>query len=333
METEARMYYERFGSIPLRSVFFGGGTPTTLTLNGTRRLVALIRRWFHVEPCIEWTIEANPESLTPERLAVYSELGINRLSLGIQSIEPVELDMLGRNHTQHAIPSLKQRVTSAGFSSVNLDFMFGMRDQTIEALNRSIDWAIEWNPSHISTYALSIEPGTVYAKTGMSTVNDDVQVDMMRLIQKRLMAAGFWHYETSAFCKPGFESQHNLAYWHYSPYIGLGPSAASFFDMMAYKQVSSLDRYCDNPTPPVMSHHTPIDGATLKEHYLIANLRRMSGVTFSEIMDNLGYNPWSNDDPNIQKLRANAYLSSDLDRLQLTPRGLEIMTLILEELL
>lgn len=330
---EMNEYSVAYGRLRVRSVFWGGGTPSTLSGWAITDIADAIRLYFDLDPDVEWTIEANPESLTTERIRLFAAAGVNRVSIGIQSFLTKELAILGRSQTQSSMHGLLDRIRQEGVSNINLDFMYGLPGQQFENLMESIEMALSESPTHISTYALSIEPGTIYAKTGVSTADEGLQLKMYRGIRQRLLTHGFRQYEVSAFAKKGKESQHNLAYWRYTPYIGLGPSASSFFQGIAYQQVSSLDRYCVDPRPPVLKGIPPLDEDTLASHFLIANLRRVEGVTNLQIRDGLGRARWGPDDPRVMAFKRDRLLRNRPDRLQLTRRGVELMNVVLEGLI
>ena len=330
---EMAIYARSFGGIPLSSVFWGGGTPSALSLDAISAIADGIRTHFTVPDGIEWTVEANPETLTDDRLGRFSAHGINRVSVGIQSTLASELVTLGREHTQLSMDRLLDRIRSVGIDNINVDFIYGVPGQTLLGLLESIEWALHQRPTHISTYALSIEPGTIYAKTGVKAADEDLQLQMYRGIRRRVLQAGFRQYEVSAFGLPGYESRHNLSYWHYSPYIGLGPSASSYFKGVAYQQVSSLERYVLDPTPPVLKGAVALDTAGLGAHFLIANLRRSEGVTYSTIERELGAARWMPMDPAVKEFKRMGLLRNRDDRLQLTRRGVELMNTVLEGLI
>ena len=330
---EMAIYARSFGGIPLSSVFWGGGTPSALSLDAISAIADGIRTHFTVPDGIEWTVEANPETLTDDRLGRFSAHGINRVSVGIQSTLASELVTLGREHTQLSMDRLLDRIRSVGIDNINVDFIYGVPGQTLLGLLESIEWALHQRPTHISTYALSIEPGTIYAKTGVKAADEDLQLQMYRGIRRRVLQAGFRQYEVSAFGLPGYESRHNLSYWHYSPYIGLGPSASSYFKGVAYHQVSSLERYVLDPTPPVLKGAVALDTEGLGAHFLIANLRRSEGVTYSTIERELGAARWMPMDPAVKEFKRMGLLRNRDDRLQLTRRGVELMNTVLEGLI
>lgn len=292
VDRELYAYFEKYGRLSVHSVFWGGGTPSTLSDNAIDTLSTSIRRYCRLSSDLEWTIEANPESLTAHRLSVFAAAGVNRVSVGIQSFLSAELALLGRTHTAQGIPGVLDRIRCAGIGNINMDFIYGLPGQTIRDLDQSLRIALDLGSTHLSAYALSIEPGTVYAKTGVVTANDDIQLRMYREIRRQLLAAGYQQYEVSAFAKPGYRSRHNMTYWRYSPYIGLGPSAASYFDGMAYQQVSSLDRYCQAPVPPAIRNRVEMSPEDLSAHFLIANLRRSEGVTYRHISSVFGVGKW-----------------------------------------
>ncbi len=311
----------------------GGGTPSVLAPDEAAVLWDAVHTYFDLSAVEEVTMEANPERLDADRLAVFCQWGGNRVSLGVQSFNRAELLTLGRDHTFDAIFGAIDLIKSAGILNFNLDLIYGLNGQSIDDLDVSLGHVIAANPTHISTYALSIEPGTIYAKTNVAPASDDDQIALYHHIRKRLKGAGYDHYEVSAFAKPGCQSVHNLAYWRYSPYIGLGPSAASFFDGMAYKQVSSLDRYVVDPTPPVISAPAPLSSDVYFQNYMIANLRRLSGVFVSDIFQDTGVDIATLRADSIRRFQSMGLLVNRRDALQLTDSGLDLMNSILEELI
>lgn len=328
---EMASYHGAYGKIPVRSVFLGGGTPSLLSPEEATRLWQLVHQYFDLAHLEEATMEANPESLDAARLGVFREWGGNRVSLGVQSFKKSELSVLGRDHTFGSIQQAIDAIRSSGISNFNLDLIYGLSGQSTSDLNESLDHVLAAEPTHISTYALSIEPGTVFAKTKVPTASDDDQIGFYHHIRDRLKAAGYGHYEVSAFSKPGFQSVHNLAYWRYAPYIGLGPSAASFFDGMAYKQVSSLDRYVNNPIPPVIADRVPLSSDVLYQNYMVANLRRLDGVRYTDILRDTGVDVRTTYAGPIHRFTTMGLLVDREDALQLSGTGIDVMNAILEE--
>ena len=214
----------------VETVYIGGGTPSVLG----DRLPELARRVLRWCSPVEFTCEANPESFTDELAAALSEAGVTRVSLGVQSLNDAEMRAIGRIHTDDEALLAIARAKRAGFST-SCDLMCGLSGQTLESWGRTLDVAISAGPDHVSVYPLQVEDGTPLAhriEAGELTVPDeDFQADAMELARTRLIAAGLEPYEVASYARPGHACRHNIAYWTAKPYLGLGRSAASMFDV------------------------------------------------------------------------------------------------------
>ncbi|NBV41508.1 radical SAM family heme chaperone HemW [bacterium] len=332
--TELTMYHDAYGRLELASVFWGGGTPSLLSPDSIDRIWSAIEICFHVKPTIEKTMEMNPESVTPGRLRVMSDHHVNRVSLGVQSFNKSELNVLGRLHTLSHVPQAVEWVKDAGIRNFNLDFIYALPGQSVNAVDASLEEALELAPTHVSTYALSIEPGTPFQKAGVRSADERVELGQYNRIRRRLSRQGFEHYEVSAFARPGFRSAHNLAYWHYRPYIGVGPSASSYFEAQVYRQVSSLERYIQSPIPPILSGKGELlSSSELWANYLVANLRRLDGVLYSEIKRDTGVDAWEKYKQVIMNLTNGGFLRRRADRIQVTVKGLHVLNSVIEAFL
>jgi oxygen-independent coproporphyrinogen III oxidase len=216
-----------------RTIFFGGGTPSLLTVAQVRRLLNACRAAFALDEDAEITLEANPGTLTGEQLVGLREAGINRLSLGSQSFDAQLLKTLGRIHTPQEITGAVHSARAAGFTSINLDFMFGLPGQSMRHWQETLEQALALGPEHLSLYSLIIEEGTPFfdwTREGRIVPGDeDLCADMYEYADERLQAAGYANYEISNWALPGHQSRHNLTYWRNLPYIGMGAGAHSFF--------------------------------------------------------------------------------------------------------
>ena len=206
------------------SLFFGGGTPSLLSGAGLDQLLAALRSRLTFLPGAEITLEANPGTVEAARFAAFRDAGINRLSLGIQSFNPQHLKALGRIHDDH---EARRAITIAArhFDNFNLDLMYGLPGQTLAEALADLDAALAFSPPHLSCYQLTIEANTAFAARPPALPEDDLCADMQDAIEARLAAAGYLHYETSAFAIPGRQCQHNLNYWHFGDYLGIGAGA------------------------------------------------------------------------------------------------------------
>ena len=230
-----------------RTIFFGGGTPSLLTVEQIKRLLSACREAFAVDEEAEITLEANPGTLSAEQLAGLRDAGINRLSLGSQSFDTELLQTLGRIHTPEEIVQALHNARAAGFHSINLDFMFGLPGQTMQHWITTLDRALALRPEHFSLYSLIVEEGTnfyTWANEGRIIPGDeDLCADMYEYADERLQAEGYENYEISNWALPGHQSRHNLTYWQNLPYIGMGAGAHSFFGGRRFSNVLDPQEY------------------------------------------------------------------------------------------
>lgn len=220
------------GRPTLASVFFGGGTPSYLPTSTLQRLMQTIRAAFRLPDAAEATLEANPGDCSSERLLEMRRAGFNRISIGVQSFDDVELAMLGRRHDAERAAQAVRDARRAGFDNVSIDLMFGLPDQPPSTWEHSVEEAVRLGTDHLSAYSLTLEPGTPLeadVRLGRTEEPDpDLAAEMYLLAQKTLGDAGFEQYEISNWAMPGRESTHNLAYWRSLPYLGVGPGAHSY---------------------------------------------------------------------------------------------------------
>lgn len=206
------------------TVFFGGGTPSLLSPRALDAILSMIRARLPLTPEAEITLEANPGTFEAEKFARFRALGINRLSIGIQSFDPTHLKALGRIHDRdEALRAVE--IVQANFDNFNLDLMYALPGQSLEQALADIDRAIALAPTHLSAYHLTIEPNTYFHRFPPQVPDDELSATMQEAIEARLAAAGYAHYETSAFARPGRECKHNLNYWRFGDYLGIGAGA------------------------------------------------------------------------------------------------------------
>ena len=213
------------------STYIGGGTPSLMPVNLLKQIVDAINENFTLSSDVEFTIEVNPDDITDEYCEAISSLGINRVSMGVQSFVDNELKRIGRRHTaQDAERAF--RILRKYFRNISIDLIFALPDQTLKSWNETIDKAIKLKPEHISAYALMYEEGTVLTKMRdigkLKPTDDNIYADMYNMLASLMHEAGYGHYEISNFSLPGYESRHNSSYWQSQPYLGLGPAAHSY---------------------------------------------------------------------------------------------------------
>jgi oxygen-independent coproporphyrinogen-3 oxidase len=281
---------------PFDTLYIGGGTPTTLSDEALARLFGLVRRAFRFTADVEVTVEANPEDLTLEKAALLIGLGVNRLSLGVQSFEAESLVLLGRRHGPSETLRSIESARAAGFENLGLDLIYGRPGQTAAAWLKELDQALSFRPEHLSCYQLTFEPKTVFGRMkaeGRIVPPDEERARELFLATADFLAGqGYEQYEVSNFAR-GVEnrSRHNQKYWRRAGYLGLGPSAHSFRDEERWWNVASVKRYCralsEGASPEAGRETLDPEQRVLEELYL--GLRTSEGVALAEAAERPGF--------------------------------------------
>lgn len=244
--TEAQFYTKQLGSNKLNTLYLGGGTPSMLSPKHLKLLFDGLRETFDFSDIQELTFEANPATFDLNKAILFKDLGVTRVSLGIQSFDNDVLKTLGREHNrQQAIESITI-LREAGIPQINVDLMFAIPGQSIASWTETLNTALAAKPDHISAYNLTYEEDTAFIDklTAGDYVDDpDANAEYFTLAHRTLTAAGFEHYETSNYAKKGTRSQHNASYWNGAPYLGLGPSAVSTIDSKRWKNLPDTAQY------------------------------------------------------------------------------------------
>lgn len=225
LDQDLRDYAAALAGRPVISVFFGGGTPSLFTPAAIGAILAGARERLAFESTAEVTLETNPGTVEHGRFEDYLRAGVNRLSFGIQSFDDAKLQRLGRIHSAAEATHAVELARTAGFDNFNLDLMYALPEQTLEQALHDVDRALALAPRHVSHYQLTLEPNTAFASNPPPLPDDDLAWDMQEACQQRLAAAGFEHYETSAYARAGARSVHNLNYWQFGDYLGIGAGA------------------------------------------------------------------------------------------------------------
>lgn len=270
---------ERYRGLPIRTLFIGGGTPTVLSVGQIDSLMGAIHRLLDTRALVEATVEANPESATPEKLAAYRAGGINRVSFGLQTTNNALLKSLGRLHDREKFFAAFDGARSLGFDNINVDLMYGLPDQSAADWSATLDDVLRLSPEHISGYALKVEPGTKLAKEGFE-VDGDLEADMYLAASETLTSNGYEHYEISNFAKPGREAKHNLLYWENKSTVGVGVSSASYVDGRRFKNTTQLQVYMDGALAgdPVEMESTTLSVEERERESVMLALRLKGGV-------------------------------------------------------
>ena len=268
-------------SITLRSVFLGGGTPSLATPEAMAAILETLRTRFVVEPGAEITVECNPESVSHERLAGYRRAGVNRISLGVQSLDDRILLTLDRQHSARDARLAFDVARAAGFGNISADLIYGLPGLDTATWETTVSGVIDWEPDHLSAYALALDEGSLWHAAGVKGLpaDDEFAAQYERLVCLA-REAGYEHYEISNYARPGQRSDHNQIYWRAEEYLGLGPGAAGFLGDVRYVNVKPIERYCvlsESEQLPVGSHETLTPRQRLAER-LILGLRTRDGV-------------------------------------------------------
>ena len=283
------------GRLAAGTINFGGGTPSLLEPAALARVLAAIAERFEVVPGAEISLEANPGTVAESRLAALRELGVNRLSLGVQSFERELLADLGRIHSADQAVRARCAARAAGFDNVNLDFIYGLPRQTLAIWSETLEKALELRPEHLSLYALTVEPGTLFFRRqergDLPLPDEDLVADMYELASERLEAAGYQQYEISNWALgPRFECQHNLGYWRNLEYLGVGPGAHSWFGGVRYVDLLSPVQWAKvivaGGSPVASAERVPVE-VELGETMMLG-LRLTEGVDFDLISRQFG---------------------------------------------
>lgn len=232
---------------PIDTIFFGGGTPSILPTDLLKKVLEVIRQEFTISPTAEISLEANPDNLHSQKLVDYRELGINRLSLGVQAFQDHLLEICGRDHSVKEVYRAVSAIKKAGFINFSLDLISGLPHQTLGDWAETLDRAIELEPDHLSLYDLIVEEKTLfskkYAQKKLILPPEELTVEMYLLAREKLLSHGYDHYEISNYARPNYQCHHNLKYWHNLPFYGLGMSATSYLNHQRLDRPRNLPDY------------------------------------------------------------------------------------------
>jgi oxygen-independent coproporphyrinogen-3 oxidase len=278
---------------PIETIYFGGGTPSLLNEQQLKQIQAAIDAHFEVADLIECTLEANPDDMSPSKLATWKQLGINRLSIGIQSFQASALAWMNRAHTVEQSHAAIQMAKDAGIHNLSIDLIYGTPTLTDEGLMADLDWIEQYQIKHVSCYALTVEDKTALKKSiekgHIENVDAEKQARHFEIVCTRLKAMGLEHYEISNFAKPSFRSQHNSNYWSGKTYLGLGPSAHSFNTISRQWNIANNALYINSIMQGQLNFEIEfLTEANRYNEYMMTSLRRMEGFDLDFIVTKFG---------------------------------------------
>ncbi len=326
------------GDFAPRTVFVGGGTPTALAAGDLARLLRLAARPLRGRPAAEWSVEANPGTLTPARLEALRAGGADRLSIGAQSFDPARLRLLGRAHTAADIPRAFAAARAAGFGNIGLDLIHAVPGQARAELQRDLERALALGPEHVSVYALSLEEGTPLAaraaRGDLPAVEDEEARDQFEALRATLGAAGYEHYELSNFARPGFACRHNLLYWSGGEYLGAGPAAHSHRHGARWGNLPSPAAWAGavagGRSPRAFEER--LDPEAHARETLVFGLRRLAGWDRAAFRRLTGFDYEALRGPQIRRLAGRGLLERDARGLRLADRALFVSDAVFAEL-
>jgi len=337
---EINGYKELMKEYELATIYFGGGTPSILDVSLTEQILTTVRNCFAVNQSAEITLEVNPGTASLEKLKRYKELGINRLSIGVQSAKEQELALLGRIHSFEDAKQAVLWARKAGFTNISLDLMSALPNQSLDDYKDNVEAILALNPEHISSYSLIVEEGTPfygqYAE-GMPKEEElpDEETDraMYAYTKERLSAAGYDRYEISNYAKPGYESRHNSSYWTGVEYIGVGLGASSLFTNARYHNETELLTYIEEIEAgrDVRREIERLVESEQMEEFMILGLRSMCGVSREAFQKRFGRPIETVYGSALKKLEKQGLLMLEGNSIALTEKGIDVSNQVFVE--
>lgn len=318
--------------ILIDTIYFGGGTPSIVCEKYIEEVLNKIYEYYNVSENAEITVEVNPGTVDKLKLERYFEIGINRLSIGLQSTDDKLLKMLGRIHTYKEFENTYDLARKIGFKNINVDLMIGLPNQSLENVHDSLEKIVQKNPEHISVYSLIIEENTkmfdLIEKGELELPDEDVERKMYWSVKKFLEENGYNHYEISNFSKSGFESKHNANCWNQHEYLGFGIAAHSYFNNIRYSNIDNLRQYIKNwkneqSVYNIVFHEHQNKDDMMKE-FMMLGLRKIDGVKISEFKEKFVDNPIFVFRNQLNKLVKEGLIEVLENNIRLSDKGLDL---------
>ena len=329
---------KRYGEIPVETIFIGGGTPSVPDSGLIVEIMEHVRHAFHVADGAEISMEANPGTVTREKLTDYRKAGINRLSFGLQSANDRELKLLGRIHTWAEFLESFMLARECGFANLNIDLMSALPGQTCESWKETLSRVTDLDPEHISAYSLIIEEGTPFgerygSEEGRKLLPDeDSEREMYHETKRFLKDCGYERYEISNYAKPGRECRHNIGYWTGVPYLGLGLGASSYLDGCRFTVNPDMKQYLEEK-PGMFADIEKLTKKDMEEEFFYVGLRMTAGVSLSEFERRFGISAKEVYPGLMETFVKEKAARFEGDRFGLTDYGLDVSNYIMAQFL
>lgn len=330
IEKEMKFYKEEFKDKYFDTVFFGGGTPSILKIDELRKLVNYMFENFNIKKDAEITIECNPGTINKEKLKAIKEMGINRLSIGLQATQNYHLKSIGRIHTYEEFEKNYYDAIDVGLTNINVDLMYALPNQKEEEWKETLDKIIKLNPSHISAYSLILEEGTklydMYENNEFNLLDEDTDIDMYEYTINTLKKYGYNQYEISNYAKKGKECKHNVIYWKCDNYLGLGPGASGYINDVRYSNIEDLNEYNNkiNQNIKPISEENKLSEKDKIEEFIFMGLRMNEGINLEVFKERFKIDFYELYKEVLDKLLERELIKLDKFNLSLTQKGREI---------
>lgn len=317
------------------SVFIGGGTPSALKAEAIASIMRTLQEQFFFCEDAEVTIEANPGTVDLEKLTIYRNVGINRLSLGLQSTDAEELKLLGRIHSYEEFLKSYEWARKAGFSNINIDLMFAIPGQTGEAWRQHLYQVAELNPEHISAYSLIIEEGTPFAEQNLDLPDEDTEYQMYEDTAEILERYGYRQYEISNYAKQGYMCRHNAGYWQRREYLGFGLGASSLYRGMRFSNTRRMQEYLKESRNPdqIRKDVTVLSRNEQIEEFMFLGLRMTEGISEKKFEENFDVRLMDVYGDILQKYEETGFMEHIETKWRLTRKGIHVSNHILADFL
>ena len=317
------------------SVFIGGGTPSALKAEAIASIMRTLQEQFFFCEDAEVTIEANPGTVDLEKLTIYRNVGINRLSLGLQSTDAEELKLLGRIHSYEEFLKSYEWAREAGFSNINIDLMFAIPGQTGEAWRQHLYQVAELNPEHISAYSLIIEEGTPFAEQNLDLPDEDTEYQMYEDTAEILERYGYRQYEISNYAKQGYMCRHNAGYWQRREYLGFGLGASSLYGGMRFSNTHQMQEYLKESRTPdqIRKDVTVLSRNEQIEEFMFLGLRMTEGISEKKFEENFDVRLMDVYGDILQKYEETGFMEHMETKWRLTRKGIHVSNHILADFL
>lgn len=319
----------------IRSIFIGGGTPSLLEPELMKKVLESLKNSFQITGQTEFTIEANPGTLNEEKLRLYLEYGVNRLSMGLQSTYEDDLRMLGRIHSYQDFYDNYQLARRLGFQNINVDLMSAIPNQTADRWKHILNQVADLEPEHISAYSLIIEEGTPFYERELKLPDEEVEYEMYEMTKKVLSFYGYQQYEISNYAKKGMECRHNIGYWKREEYLGIGLGASSFLDGKRFSNTRNMQEYLQNSWNPETIRKDEIDLSKMDEmeEFMFLGLRMTDGVSEKEFEDEFGISLREVYGDILEKYKKSGHLIQENNSWRFSREGIHVSNWILADFL